>query len=58
MKEKVSEEQVEFTAGKSCSDSIFCLQQLITEKKSTETHNGFVDSEKVYDMIPGNCYVL
>jgi len=52
--EKVSEEQVEFTEGKSCSDSIVCLQQLITEKrvKSKETHNGFVDLEKVYFMIP------
>jgi hypothetical protein len=43
MKAKVSEEQVEFTAEKSCWDSIFCLRQLVTEQreKSKEIHNGF-----------------
>ena len=48
MKAKVSEEQVEFTAGKSCSDNILCLQQLITEQreKNKETHNGFCGFRK------------
>lgn len=51
---KISEEQSGFTAGKSCSDNLFTLQQIIAKRNSTgqDTHLAFIDLEKAYDSVP------
>ena len=53
---KIGEEQAGFTAGKSCVDHIYTLQQLIEKKttKNREVHLTFVDLRKAYDTVPRN----
>lgn len=48
------EEQNGFRAGRSCSDNIFCLKQLIEKRseRNLETHLIFIDLQKAYDSIP------
>ncbi|XP_044745272.1 uncharacterized protein LOC123307119 [Coccinella septempunctata] len=48
------EEQSGFHAGRTCSDNIFCLKQIIEKKTATnrEVHITFVDLHKAYDTIP------
>jgi hypothetical protein len=42
--------------GKSCLDTMFCLQQIITQQKekNKETHLVFVEMVKAYDMVHTN----
>lgn len=48
------EEQSGFRAGRSCTDNIFVLQQLLEKRKdrNLDTHLLFVDLEKAYDTVP------
>jgi len=48
------EEQSGFRAGRSCTDNIFTLQQIIEKRKARNlaTHLVFIDLEKAYDMVP------
>jgi len=51
---KDEEEQSGFRTGRSCTDNIFCMKQIIEKRNATnqETHLLFVDLTKVYDSIP------
>jgi len=51
---KISEEDIEFTAGKSCLDSIFHHEHLTAKQKekNKETYLVFVDLEEAYIMVP------
>jgi hypothetical protein len=53
IKAKISEEDMEFTAGKSCLDNIFRHEHLIAKQKekNKETHLVFVDLEEAYIMV-------
>lgn len=48
------EEQSGFRAGRSCTDNVFCLKQIIEKRaaKNIETHITFVDLQKAYDTVP------
>ena len=48
------EEQSGFHAGRSCTDNIFVLEQILEKRKSRSlsTHPVFVDLEKAYDTVP------
>lgn len=48
------EEQSGFRAGRSCTDNIFCLRNLIEKRyaKNMETHLVFIDLRKAYDTVP------
>lgn len=48
------EEQSGFRAGRSCSDNIFIVRQLIEKRvaRNLSTHLIFVDLEKAYDSVP------
>jgi len=50
------EEQSGFTAGRSCTDNIFTLRQVLNKRKTRnlETHLIFIDLEKAYDTVPIN----
>jgi len=50
---KDEEEQSGFRTGRSCTDNIFCVKQVIEKRNATnqETHLLFVDLTKVYDSI-------
>lgn len=50
----IGEEQSGFTAGRSCTDNIFSLKQIIEKRKlvNLETHLIFIDLEKAFDMVP------
>jgi hypothetical protein len=54
IKAKISEEDLEFTAGKSCLDNMFRHEHLIAKQKekNKETHLVFVDLEETYIMVP------
>lgn len=54
IKGKISEEDVEFTAGKSCLHNIFCHEHLTAKQKekNKETHLVFVDLEEAYIVVP------
>jgi len=51
---KDEEEQSGFRTGRSCTDNIFCMEQVIEKRNATnqETHLLFVDLTKAYDSIP------
>lgn len=51
---RTPEEQAGFTAGRSCSDNIFVLRQLIekSQEMNQELHIAFVDLEQAYDSVP------
>jgi len=51
---KDEEEQSGFQTGRSCSDNIFCMKQVIEKRNATnqETHLLFVDLTKAYDSVP------
>ena len=51
---KDEEEQSGFRTGRSCTDNIFCVKQVIEKRNATnqETHLLFVDLTKTYDSIP------
>ena len=46
------EEQSGFRAGRSCTDNLFVLQQILEKRisRNLSTHLIFVDLEKAYDM--------
>lgn len=48
------EEQSGFRAGRSCTDNVFCLKQIIEKKLNTnqEVHLMYVDLKKAYDSVP------
>lgn len=48
------EEQSGFKAGRSCTDNVFCMKQIIEKNAATnqETHLLFVNLTKAYDNIP------
>jgi len=50
---KDEEEQSGFRTGRTCTDNIFCMKQVIEKRNATnqETHVLFVDLTKVYDSI-------
>jgi len=52
--ENKNEEQSGFRTGRSCTDTIFCMKQVIEKRKATnqETHLLVVDLTKAYDSIP------
>ena len=52
--ENKDEEQSGFRTGRSCTDNIFCMKQVIEKRNATnqETHLLFVDLIKAYDSIP------
>ena len=52
--ENENEEQSGFRTGRSCTDNIFCMKQVIEKRNATnqETHLLFVDLTKAYDSIP------
>ncbi|XP_060524515.1 uncharacterized protein LOC132700934 [Cylas formicarius] len=54
IKGKIGEEQTGFTAGRSCIDHIYSLQQMIEKKmaKNRAVHLAFIDLKKAYDTIP------
>lgn len=54
IEDKIGYEQAGFTAGKSCMDHIYTLQQVIDKKraKNRSVHLAFVDLRKAYDTIP------
>lgn len=51
---KEEEEQSGFRAGRTCTDNIFCLKQVIEKRSavSQETHLMFIDLQKAYDTVP------
>lgn len=51
---EIGEEQCGFVAGRSCTDNIFTLSQVIQKRvaRDRETHIVFVDLEKAYDTVP------
>jgi len=51
---KDEEEQSGFRTGRSCTDNIFCMKQVIEKRNATnqETHLLFVDLTKAYGSIP------
>ena len=51
---KIGEEQAGFTAGRSCVDQIYTLQQIIEKKKAKnrEVHLEFIDLRKACDKVP------
>jgi len=51
---KDEEEQSGFRTGRSCTDNIFCVKQVIEKRNATnqETRLLFVDLTKAYDSIP------
>ena len=48
------EEQSGFRAGRSCTDNLFVLQQILEKRisRNLSTHLIFVDLEKAYDTVP------
>lgn len=48
------EEQSGFWAGRSCTDNVFCLNQIVEKKleRNRATHLLFIDLQKAYDNIP------
>jgi hypothetical protein len=52
----ISEEQNGFRKGRSCTDSIFLIQQLVEKHReyNLETHLLFVDFKKVFDSVIRN----
>ena len=52
--EAQDEEQSGFRAGRSCTDNVFCLKQMIEKRlaRNRATHLMFVDLQKAYDNIP------
>ncbi|XP_060517219.1 uncharacterized protein LOC132696423 [Cylas formicarius] len=53
-KEKEEEGQCGFRAGRSCTDNVFTLKQVIEKRsaRNLETHLTFVDLQKAYDPVP------
>jgi len=51
---KDEEVQSGFRTGRSCTDNIFCIKQVIEKRNATNqaTHLLFVDLTKAYDSIP------
>jgi len=51
---KDEDEQSGFRTGRSCTDSIFCMKQVMAKRNATnqETHLLLVDLTKAYDIIP------
>lgn len=51
---KIGEEQACFTAGKSCTDQIYTVQQFLQKKKAKnkEIHLAFIDLKQAYDSVP------
>lgn len=51
---KEEEEQNGFRAGRSCSDNLFCLKQVLEKRlaRNLETHMIFIDLKKAYDSVP------
>ncbi|XP_044757820.1 uncharacterized protein LOC123315973 [Coccinella septempunctata] len=49
IKTKIGEDQAGFTAGRSCQDHIYTIQQLV-EKRAV--HIAFEDLQKAYDSVP------
>ena len=51
---KDEEEQSGFRTGRSCTDNIFCMKQVIEKRNATnqETRLLFVDLTKAYDNTP------
>lgn len=51
---KIGEEQAGFTAGRSCIDHIYTIQQLLEKKKAKNkpVHLAFIDLKKAYDTVP------
>lgn len=51
---EIGEDQSGFRSGRSCTDNLFILQQLIEKKIAVgeEVHMAFVDLEKAYDNVP------
>jgi RNase P protein component len=49
-----SEDQSGFRAGRSCTDNLFILQQILEKRKGVneETRLAIVDLEKAYDYVP------
>ena len=49
-----AEEQNGFRAGRSCTDGVFCIRQVITKRlaHNQDTHLVFIDLAKAYDSIP------
>ena len=49
----ISKGDMEITAGKSCLDNIFCLQQIMAKhkEKNKETNLFYVDLEEAYNMV-------
>lgn len=52
--DKISDDQAGFSAGRSCIDHIYTLQQLIEKKmaKNRAVHLAFIDLKKAYDSVP------
>ena len=50
----IGEEQSGFTAGRSCTDNMFSLKQIVEKRKlkNLETHLIFIDLEKAFDAVP------
>ena len=48
------EEQCSFRVGRSCTDNLFCLKQVIEKKleRNRATHLIFLDLHQAYDNIP------
>lgn len=53
---KIGEDQSGFTPGRSCTDNLFTIQQLLEKKiaKEDEVHIAFIDLLKAYDNVPRN----
>ena len=53
LENKDGEEQSVFRTGRSCTDNIFCMKQVIEKRNATnqETHLLFVDLTKAYDSM-------
>lgn len=51
---KDMEEQSGFRAGRSCTDNVFVLQQILEKRisRNLSTHLVFIDLEKAYDTVP------
>jgi len=54
IKDKIGDDQAGFTAGRSCIDQIYTVQQVIEKKraKNRAIHCAFIDLKKAYDSVP------
>lgn len=52
----IGEDQSGFTPGRSCTDNLFTVQQLLEKKiaRGEEVHIAFIDLLKAYDNVPRN----